>query len=362
MSSLFGGGSKKKLQRLNTLTETTQREIAGQEHELEKVNAEITQIDADILKMTVDIRTEKANRETAEIENETLAKELEGLNIELNEIRRKLDASKAAAAKAKKEKEDLYAELARSETLVTQEHKDANVAADAAREVANKLRKDQEEQRRRWQNARAAHEELQRQVDAGMQEVTTAHTGFETAKREWSTTKSELQDLQAAHRRLADDHRAAERNLAEQHEKRAAFEADLRDLQEKTEHATAEYALLEQKYGERQKLLAAAKEDLDGKREVMNQELKIFERNFQESKDQRERLLCENDEARKDLSSFLPQYFKLQTEHAQKQREFEQVRRTHETLKWESHKVSRDLGMLTKSYDAGYLPSLSPRG
>mmetsp|Transcript_70855 Transcript_70855/g.133934 ORF Transcript_70855/g.133934 Transcript_70855/m.133934 type:complete len:362 (+) Transcript_70855:96-1181(+) len=358
---MFSGKTKKKLQAVQLLNDQCTKEIADQQHELEEVQHDIEKIDEDIHTAEDGIKRENTNKELADAENEKLAQELENLNTELSELRRKLEESKKATSKAKKEKEDLYAELVQCETLVTQEHREASAAADAAREEANKLRQEQEEQRRRWQDTRLAHEELQRQVDAGMQQVSQAHGKYEAAKRDCTATKNELQDLQKSHRNLSDDQQAAEISLAEQQQKGARLEADLNDLLERTRKMEEEHALLQSKHEERQKQLLDAKRDLDGKRDAMNQELSRFEMNFQEAKGQRERLLGENDEARRELSNFLPQYFKLQTEHSQKQRELEQTRRTHETLKWENHKVQRDLGMLTKSYDAGYLPTLTTR-
>merc|ERR1712032_134068 len=109
---------------------------------------------------------------------------------------------------------------------------------------------------------------------------------------------------------------------------------------------------------QKQNVLHMVSGELDRKRGALQHQLDEFNERFEEAKAQREQVISEHDKVRDTLGGFLPDYFQLQTEQAGKRRELEQVKREHELLTWEHHKVERDLDMLTKSYDLGYLPPL----
>merc|ERR1740116_8232 len=351
--------TKKKFAAVAARKDELERELHQQQDQLAKVNDEIKECEEGSHQLNDCIQAERTARELAEKENATLEHELQEASAELEALREKYHLSMAATEAARVEKEGLYIELAGAERIIQEEHAGVEASAEAAVQEVASLQAEQSEERRRWESTRRAHEQLQQHMKEAEQQRDLAKAERDVAKEKWVVVRDELQDLQRSNRRLCDDCVRNDVKLAEERAKRANLQKELASLTDA--HATIQQQQeVQMAHHDTCRNLTAVSGELDSKRDSLQRELVAFEQQFQEAKVQRERLLVESNETRDALGVFLPEYFALQTEHASHQRELEHERRQHDTLKWEHHKVLRDLGMLAKSYDAGYAPSILP--
>lgn len=354
------GPSKKKLQAATTQNETLGKDIEEKKAELARLQTTIENMDNENKALAEKVAMEIQRKNMVEGQNDGLKKELGVQQSKTEELRRKIDEAKLSLDSTRKEKEELHARLGSFEGLVKEQHESAKKSAELAQRESQALREEQEKERQVWHETKSAHEELLRQSELDSQRIAQAQKEFEEAKKEHTAARDALQDLQKAHERLCADHELNQRSLEEKQEKCTKLEAEISDIERQVREAIQAREELEAGHREKNALLSSAAADLAKKQDFLQRELSNFDQQFQEAKGCRERLLGETDRVRNDMGAFLPEYFNLQTEHAQNQRESEKIKRQTETLQWEHHKVHRDLHMLAKSYDAGYLASLSP--
>mmetsp|Transcript_2636 Transcript_2636/g.6177 ORF Transcript_2636/g.6177 Transcript_2636/m.6177 type:complete len:362 (-) Transcript_2636:220-1305(-) len=352
------GKSKKKLAAVNLLIDETNKEINVQKSELAKVNAEIEACERETQQIKANADVERKGRQLAEAQNNHVLREIEQVSTEIAEMKQRIMDSKASAEEARREKEGLISELARHEEIVRREHSATEAAATAARKQAEELQAEQEAERRRWQVVREAHEELRQHVEAATRQCEEAKTTRDQARVEWAAAQEDLRELRLSQGQMREECRKAEASLASQKEQHRELEEELRVLRDQHRQVLAATKVLEEDHKHRQFVLQSVSQNLDDKRGHLQRELGEFQEKFQRAKAQHEQVIVEQGQIRGATNAVLPEYFKLQTDHAARARELEQAKREHELLSWEHHKVQRDVQMLSNSYDAGFLPQL----
>lgn len=359
MASLWNK-SKKKLQAVNASIDSTNADIATHKSELEALTRETTACDLASKQLLEDLEAERRQQKQIEEENTSLNTELNDVNKEIEELSKKIEEAKKAAEQEKAEKERLLKELAEGEEVIRREHAKAHASTEAARAQAERLQADQEEERKRWQTTREAHELLQKQFKETQELCGQAKAERDAARARCIATREELRDLEKTHQRLGEEHRRTEELLGKEAERKQRLEAEHKDLTGQHADVMKAHGELEEQLKQRRTVLAHVTGDLEQKRSALNRELGDFQQRFQDAKEQRERHAVDHDRVKNSLGEFLPEYFGLQTEHAERRRALETTRRKHEALNWEHHKVHRDLDMLAKSYESGLISQLPP--
>lgn len=355
MRSLLGNGTKTKLLQVQQDNETARSEIKQQEEELAQLKREIQACVEAQHGIDGSIERERQAKSSVDADGAGLANELAAVRKEVVEMQKRVLQAKT------QERLGLHGELALFEAKIKDEREIAQKSTDVAQRETATLRQEQEKERVQWQTIKQEHEEAQQRAKLSSQQVSRVQAGLETLKKDHAATREALEVLKKSHERLSEEHGMSEKSLQEQTQECNELEAGLSELDKQARNATSAQQEIESSFRARHDALASVTAEVDRKNAWLQQELATFEQQFQEAKEQRERLLSDTSQVRDALGTFLPAYFRLQTEHAQNQRELQKTRRDHETLQWEHHKVERDLQMLAKSYDASYLSSLAAK-
>lgn len=344
-------GAGKKLAAVNVILSSRKAEAEAQKEKLGSIERECGLVDADIKRIAEIIETERREQALAEQEKARLVMETAAARQELTQLRQDIAEAKEAADTARARKERLLADVADAESMVHREHLAAEASAAAARTSASVLQQEHEKERARWQALRSQHEELRLQLEATQQQCDHARSQRNEAKKLHTVTCDELRELRLTHTRMEAEHAETEAMLSKENATRQELDNEISALDQQHGQIMTSCKELDASNKDRQDVLRQVREDLGRKQEALHVQLKEFETRFDTAKVAREQTQLEHDGAREQLSSLLPEYFKLQTDHTVKRRETEQVRREHEMLGWEHHKVQRDLDMLSKSYD-----------
>lgn len=353
------GKSRKKLANINALITTTSQDIGRGQMETTRLARDIEQCDQETRMIESHIEAQKKEQEGVQAENAQLAQAIKRADAEVAALRERIRLSKVAADDARREREALVTELATYEDLVREEHAVAGAAADAAHQTASDIQVEQEAERQQWQAARLRNEELRREAEAARLQCEEARAARDRAKAGWAVAREELHELQRAQRHLAEDNRRTEELLVEQQALRHQLDEELAALEAQCLQAAEAHRALEVDRRQRQFVLETVSESLAEKRGRLQRELDVFHEQFEKAKLTRANIAGEQAQVCDTMSTFLPEHFRLQTEQAAKSRDLEQARRERELLGWEQRKVQRDLQMLSKSYDVGFLPPLA---
>eukprot|EP00927_Polykrikos_kofoidii_P072432 TRINITY_DN68551_c0_g1_i1.p1 TRINITY_DN68551_c0_g1~~TRINITY_DN68551_c0_g1_i1.p1 ORF type:complete len:378 (+),score=79.30 TRINITY_DN68551_c0_g1_i1:173-1306(+) len=346
----------KKIKAINELLAVRSQEIDTAESQLLKLKQEVAACDEDTARISSEIEAQRRTQAENENDNARLSRQVQSAQADLADLQQQLADARAGAEKARKEKEVLLKELTETEDLVHAEHLAAEASAKAARQKAAQLQAEQEAERTRWQAMRLTHEELKQQLDTNVALCERARIQRDEAKVALNSTKDELWKFQQDHKRLQEEQQESEMQLAAQREQRAILEKEIASLTDQHQKVLQSHKELEIEHAARQRLLNTVTDDLNNKQASLQRQLKEFEERFEKARAQREKTMAEHDRSRESLGKFLPDYFQLQTDQSSRRREVEQVRREHEVLQWENHKVHRDLTSLAASYDPSFVP------
>lgn len=345
------GSHKKKLQSLHLLTEIHKESIEKSEEELRFVNKDLQQAADTTQRVEAELQSEQDEHAKIEGELRRMQREREAADLASEGLWRRIQDAQEELAAAAARRQNMFKELAEEERIVKVEHDAAERSADAAVKETIALRTAHDAERKRWHLTRQAHDELQKQV-ASTQDL-CGHTKVDrdAVREQWSKAKDELSHLGVEKRRLLADHALSQQQLDTESQRRAQLGDELRCLNEEHSKATETHRELEERFKMRKGALTTVAQDLERKKVVIHAEIEDFQKMFEDAKAERERLMAQNDMTQEELAAFLPEYFKLQTAHSARRRELEMVRRRHEMLLWEQHKIHRDLNSLTRSYE-----------
>lgn len=350
------GKSKKKLALATVHVQTTSAEISKRQEEVTRSYANALIAREETRQIQAKIEEEKSEREIVHADTGRLNKELERASQEVADLQAQIAKSREMAAAAKVAKEAVHQELAKQEEVVSEEHTAAEASAEVAREYAAALQCEQEEDGRRWQAVREAHEQLRNQADTGARKREKARADRDGAKRSHEASQEGLREAMQAHGQLKKDVEQTEGLLTSNRQKRVDLEGELATLRDRVSRATAEHATLDECRKTREEELAGLTCDLEGRQAHLQANLNAHAARFDLAKAERERVRVEHDSVKAAMGTIIPTYFELQRDNMARRRELEHARRDNEILNWEHHKVNRDLEMLAKSYDVGFLP------
>jgi len=295
---MFGKPTMQKVADVQAAVAVAQQNILEREDELAKLRRELGAYGTETTTLQLDLAREMEAQAKAEDDNQRMIAEIAQVKREVEQVRLQTRVAKAGAEDAAAEKQQLFLELATCEETIRDEQAATDASAKQARQSLLRLRHEQEEERRRWQQTRKANEELQRQVSISHEQCTQARADRDVVKAEWAVTREELRDLQTTNQRLVETNAESEAFLAQQHGMSILLEQDLKRLKEELVAVSTTRVELNRGHQERQTELSSAAGDLSRKKHLLTKELHEFYQRLEEAKVHRDRVKRDHEKAR----------------------------------------------------------------
>jgi len=353
------GGTKKKLAKLQAAIDAIKEDVATREQEVARERESVRRCEADTAAVQEELAQNRGTLAKLKLKSDDAERTLNPLNEELQEQQRQLSAALERNRTSQARKAELRRELSNSVVDVVKEEQHATeLSAELAREALVRLQGEQEQERSKWDDAKKAHERLQRDTDTSQQNCAQARRARDSLKAEWASQQDEFAEIQTSFQQLEEDHAKTLVVFREQKSKGEQWDAELKRLDEELLQLNRENETLQKDHDWRKAELSHSSRSLNEGKDALQKHLENYGGQIAEVKASRDQAVRRHEELKAVLSDFLPEHFELQMQHAERRRELEMVKRDLDALKWEDHKVKRDLGMLMNSYQTGFVPSV----
>lgn len=281
------GKSKKKLQHLQTLIDEAHLGIRDAEVDLERINTETESLETETREISASLERERVEQSALICDNEAWEKDLaraqediENLDAQIRERREKVDL-------ARHQKDELYKVLCAEEEAVKDEQDRAEQLAEAAIRESAEVRRMQDDDRRKWMEHRAAHDELQMRLKDRTELCARSKAERDAASGRLHDARDDYHSLELRLRRVREEHRLAQEQLSASKEKRGNLEKEIAHVGEQHAQVSEAHRDLEERFRMRKGALTTVAGDLGRKKVHIQSEIEEFQRRFQEAKEYR---------------------------------------------------------------------------